>query len=275
MDFVSVLSSPIWAVIAAIATVIAIFISIRQQQRKGISYKVVTDTPLLSLKEEVKGRVQVLFDAKPVGNSRLVVLKIFNSGNVPILPTDYIEPIKLGFGVNTEILDSEVLETVPTDIKDKAKAPNTKDDIGGVMLEPLLLNSRDSITLKVLLAQTHLTKEVKVTGRIVGIKQILNVDKLPPIFLPLARTFTYVSYIVFLAIIIYLQFSRYERSFINILISILTIIILALIYIFVYTIIAAIINSIVRKESVVISIKYMVRKIMELGRYMVYGSEKR
>src|ERR1700720_1277119 len=106
MDFLSIVSSPIWAVIAAIATVAAIFISIRQHQRKAISYKVISDTPLLSLKEEVKSRVQVLFDARPVRNTRLVVIKILNSGNVPILLTDYHDPIKIGFGDNAEILDA-------------------------------------------------------------------------------------------------------------------------------------------------------------------------
>lgn len=184
MNFPSILSNPIWAVIAAIAAVVAIFISIKHHQRKAISYKIVSDTPLLSLKEEVKSRVQVLFDAKPVSNTRLVVLKVFNSGNVPIEVKEFEnnEPIKIDFGNSTEILDAELLESFPSDIKDKAKV-TFKDEIGGVMLEPLLLNSKDSVTLKVLLAQTHLSKEIKVTARIVGVHQILNVDKLPPIFL--------------------------------------------------------------------------------------------
>ena len=274
MDFLAILSSPAWAVIAAIATVVTIFISIRQHQRKAISYKVISDTPLLSLKEEVRSRVQVLFDAKPVGNTRLVVLKILNSGNVPILSTDYDDPIKIGFGDNAEILDAELLESVPSDIKDKAKAP-FKDDIGGVILEPLLLNSKESITLKILLAQAHLSKEIKVTARIVGINQIVNIDKLPPIFLPIARTFTYFSYILFLAFIISLQFSKYEHSFLTVVALILLIAFYAIIYIFAFTIFASIGYSFMGKEKITISIRFMFRKFKDLIRYMIYGSEKK
>jgi len=273
MNFTLILSSPIWAVVAAIATIVAILISIKQQQRKAVSYKVISDTPILSLKEEVKSRVQVLFDAKPVGNTRLVVLKILNSGNIPILPSDYIDSIKLSFGADSEILDAEVLETVPSDMKDKAKAP-LKDDIGSVTLEPILLNSKESITLKVLLAQTHLTKEIKVAARIVGVSQIPNVDKLPPIFLPAARTFTYFSYIIFLISIVYLQVSRYEHSFINDLILILSFILYAIIYVFIYTILASIGYSFITRESFFIAIRYMVSKLVDLLRYMIYGSVK-
>jgi hypothetical protein len=68
------------------------------------------------------------------------------------------------------------LESVPGEIKETAKSA-LKMNVGSVTLEPLLLNARDSITLKILLAQTPLTKEVRVNGRIVGINQILNLNK--------------------------------------------------------------------------------------------------
>ena len=93
------LSNPGWqiainAAIGLLTIIVSIIIYRRQRNRRSITYEVVSDTPILSLKEEIKGRVQVLFDTKPVGEVRLVILKIWNSGDSPILPNEYIEPIK-------------------------------------------------------------------------------------------------------------------------------------------------------------------------------------
>ena len=100
---------------------------------------------LLSVNEEVKGEVKILYKNKSVSNVRLIILKIWNSGSTPILPQEYIDPIKFEFEENEEILDADVLETVPSNIKDKAKA-SMKLDTKSVTFEPLLLNSKDSIT---------------------------------------------------------------------------------------------------------------------------------
>ncbi|MGZ6356482.1 MAG: hypothetical protein ACXWOX_18060, partial [Ktedonobacteraceae bacterium] len=78
------------------------------------------DTYKVSFQKELKDRVQLLFDKKPIENARLVLLKIWNSGNVPIQIDDYDKnnPIMFDFGEHAEILDADVLETVPTHIKD-------------------------------------------------------------------------------------------------------------------------------------------------------------
>jgi hypothetical protein len=119
-------------------SIVSVVIYRRQQSRKGIIYKVISNAPLFSLKEEVKGKIKVLFGTKAVNNARLVILKIWNSENTPILPNEYMDPIRVRFGSNVEILDAEVLEAVPSDIKDKAKA-SLKLDTDSVVLEPLLL----------------------------------------------------------------------------------------------------------------------------------------
>jgi hypothetical protein len=118
------LSSTVWQIISNVAIgLITISVSVllfrKQIKRKGISYQVVSDAPVLSIKEEIKGRVQVLFDTKSVSDARMVILKIWNSGNTDILPSEFVDPIKFSFGEKAEILDAEILETVPINIKDK------------------------------------------------------------------------------------------------------------------------------------------------------------
>jgi hypothetical protein len=250
-------------------SIVSVVIYRRQQSRKGVIYKVISNTPLLSLKEEAKGKIKVLFGTKPVNNARLVILKVWNSENTPILPNEYIDPIRVKFGDNVEVLDAEVLEAVPSDIKDKAKA-SLKLDKDSVVLEPLLLNSKDSITLKFLLAQTPLTEEVQLSARIVGVNQIIDVHKFFPITRPLARVFTYFSYFVFLIAAIYFLLSRYEPSFNTKILYLLIFIICALMYILLFIIFGSLVYAIAYKESYFSSIKFLISKFVDLVKFMVY-----
>ncbi len=49
---------------------LTIFVSVliyrKQQSRRSITYKIITDTKIFSLRDEVKSRVKVFFDDKPV-----------------------------------------------------------------------------------------------------------------------------------------------------------------------------------------------------------------
>jgi hypothetical protein len=76
-----------------LSSVISVTIYHKQQSRKGITYRVTSDTPLLSLREEVKGKIKVLVGTNSVSNARLIMLKIWNSGNAPILPRGNIKVI--------------------------------------------------------------------------------------------------------------------------------------------------------------------------------------
>src|SRR2546421_9972889 len=148
MDF---LLSPIWAIIAAIAAVIIIPITIRLRERKVLAYEVIANTTILSVQEGkyVKGRVQVLLDNKPVRNVQIVVLRIWNSGNAPIKREDFDNhnPIEVDLGKEAEVLEAEVLETIPNNIEAEVKA-SLKIDSGSVKITPILFNSQNSIKLR-------------------------------------------------------------------------------------------------------------------------------
>lgn len=163
------LRDPVWqfvGVVVGIATfVIAIF---WQQKRKKIAYEIISNTRLLSVKDEVKSRLQILFDQQPVNNLNLVILKIYNAGNEPIPPEDYKDKLAIEFGDSAQILEAEVVEVSPKNIQ--AKIDQTPNSIS---LTPLLLNAGDSIKLKILLAKYS---HIHVTGRIAGVNQISGAD---------------------------------------------------------------------------------------------------
>jgi len=164
-----ILRDPIWQFVGAAFGFAAIILSIilyrTQRRRKALSFDIITfPTPLLSVDNEVKGKVQVLFDGKPVQDVYLVTLKFINSGDVPIVSADYVRPISLSFGESAQILTAEVVETDPVNLEASVKIEATR-----AVLEPVLLNGGDSITLKFLVSGFDM---IEFDGRIVGVKDV-------------------------------------------------------------------------------------------------------
>ncbi len=153
------------AIIAIIAIVVTIILYLIQRQRKSLSWEIISNTPLLSIDEEIRGDLQVLFAGKPVHDVQLIIFKIINSGNVPIKSTDYERPIKLKFGENALILTAKVTEKTPSSLETPIKNEGTS-----VVLEPTLMNEGDSFTIKMLVNQFD--DQITVNGRIEGVKDI-------------------------------------------------------------------------------------------------------
>ena len=149
-------------------------IFIPQVIRKEISWQIISNTlvsPVAGNKVKNEDKVQIIYNGTPKSDARLVVVRLWNSGNVPISPQDYDNnnPIKFDFGEKAEVLDVEVLATSPSSLKDTVKEHLVLND-GSVLLDPLLLNRQDSIILKLLLAQFE--GDVMVNARIAGVNQI-------------------------------------------------------------------------------------------------------
>jgi len=165
------LRDPIWQFLSVVVAVVALLLTYllfrMQQNQKKISYEVISSRAAISVGDEVKGRIQILLDGTPVNDVYLVILKICNTGNIPILSTEYDQPITFNFGKGSKVLDVEIFDSMPSDIR-----VSVKIDIEKIVLEPLLLNSKDSFKLKVML--TNFRDEINASARIVGVKQILS-----------------------------------------------------------------------------------------------------
>ena len=181
-EIFEILRDSIWGfVIGLVVIILMIIIYKLQRRRKTLSYEIVSNTPLFNVHGEIKGRLQVIFDGKPINDKvHLVMVKIINSGNTPIKPDDYIHPISVNLGESAQILASEVYKTNPENIEASIKFkliieedsnnPNIATMKSEVILNPTLLNGGDSITLKIL--TTQIADDIIVDGRIVGVKKI-------------------------------------------------------------------------------------------------------
>jgi hypothetical protein len=152
-------------IVSIIAIVVTVIIYFRQKNFKEISYEIISESSLLSISKEVESKLQILFDGKPVKGVHLILLRIANTGNLPIIPSDYIRNLSILFSGNVNILSAEITNRSPNDI-DTTIVIND----GNITFSPSLLNSEDSIILKALVSQFDGTIDVR--GRITGVKNI-------------------------------------------------------------------------------------------------------
>lgn len=147
-------------VVGLLGTVLTYIIFRQQQTRKILTYDVISDTRLASIQKSLGNKVEVTFEGKAVDELRLIIIKLWNSGNVTVKPDDFYEPIVFSFE-NGHVLDSDIVEELPENINASVEYNEWQ-----VTLMPTFLNPKDSITIKILLDGT--VGKINVKGRIVN-----------------------------------------------------------------------------------------------------------
>lgn len=179
MDF---LRDPIWTFVGVVAAVLigfgGIWVTMWLRNRKALSYEVVSAFPIVTVNHAAKTlteAIEIRYHGMPVKDVQLVVVRIWNSGNVAIAPDDYVKTgnyvrsIEVSFG--GQVLAAGVVSTVPPMDPNELLMPGgTGPDTTSVKFQPILLNPKDTITLTALV--TNYTGKVEVTGRIVGVSAI-------------------------------------------------------------------------------------------------------
>lgn len=160
-------------IIALITLVVGLVIGIITIQvanrRKELKYSIISLAPLVSLHEDIQSKVQVLFDGKMVRDVQMVLIEIYNSGNLPILANEYDTPLRIIVDKDAKILATSIIRTEPKGIK----IPPPEFNDTRVKFTPFLLNGGDRIRVKMLV--TQLNNPPHLTGRIVGVSEIKQV----------------------------------------------------------------------------------------------------
>jgi hypothetical protein len=166
------LTNPLIIIFAFIIAIILLaLLFLRLRPNKTIFFRLLSDTIALSIQEEVKGDLQVLYKGEEVkGDIHLVILRIWNASSDPILPEEYKgNSIKLNFGKEAKILSVQVSDSKPQTIKEEVEDKQSiKLDGNKVVLEPIWLNTDNTLTLKVLLTDFYGVISTDETRIIVG-----------------------------------------------------------------------------------------------------------
>jgi hypothetical protein len=195
-----ILRDPIWTfvsvIVAAIFGVISIVLFIKQRRSKKLSYQVLTNTSLLSVASQIKQRVRITLDDKPVEDVSLVEIEIANSGNVPIASGDFEEPITINFGAEAEVLPTPTISSSKPSTLKPALTYKSAD----ITINPVLLNQGDSFIIKALVSRFQ---KLVIDGRIVGVRDIrMTAQGESPLFLKITVLAFVVSYTLQLLILL-------------------------------------------------------------------------
>jgi len=172
----NIFNAPFWEPLGVIGSLVlgitTIVLTFKLKKRKAISYQILSDTLVTSIKKEVEKDIEILYKGKKAKDVRLVILKIWNSGNVPIVSKDYEKPITF---INSELIDNQkilyvdITKTLPENLGIKIVWDPAHKSIG---FDKVLLNENDSVTVQLLLSDYK--DKISVEGRLVGgtIKEI-------------------------------------------------------------------------------------------------------
>jgi hypothetical protein len=170
------LRDQIWQFIGVVFSVVAILISLymfaAQRKRKSLVSDIIDYFSFLSLKGISQEKFHITYGDEQVHNLYILVLKIWNDGDVPILQSDFTEPLRVYICGEIKILEVGTLETVPLNLN-----PQISIAENACVISPLLLNKGDSILLKFILSEGSTASTfsgVDIFSRIAGINQVAS-----------------------------------------------------------------------------------------------------
>lgn len=171
-----ILRDPLWQAVGALLAIAALVGSIvifqLQRHRRGVAFAVLSRSQLLTVREELEGKLQVLYEGEPVRSLSLLMVRVWNSGNQPILVSDFERPIAFSTGMGSCILSAAV-----TDVNPRGFILEVAVEGAVVTLSPALLNPGDAISLKLLVRDMN--GGLIPSCRIVGVKSIRSDDGRP------------------------------------------------------------------------------------------------
>lgn len=166
------LRDPVWQFIGAVFGAAALFAMVwfylREKRRKALSYRILSNVPLVQYQKEYEDRLTIFFDEVRVHDLHLVVIEVVNSGDIPIEASDFVEPLQFSFGEQAVILGGFVTQRKPSYLSPSVETipPHT------VRVNPLLMNPGDSFQL---VAQgTRFDSELDAKARIVGVSDLTS-----------------------------------------------------------------------------------------------------
>ena len=141
------LQSPLWQGIGAVVSIVALLVSTfitydiyqKSAQFSELTIERVSSFNPIYFGEDARKRVAMIVNEEIVSDVRVYYYSLRNTGKVPIVPSDFIEPIKVSAKKPFRILTVEKEESDPKNLSISWK----KVDESSFQIKPLLLNPGD------------------------------------------------------------------------------------------------------------------------------------
>lgn len=182
------LGHPTWQGVGVIITVIGLIISTYiayDIYRRSIQFSAVTiekryNYNPIDFGKETKNRIAMLIDGNVTESVDVYLYSFANSGRSPILPTDYIEPIRVSVKEPWKLIAVDTDFSAPENIKLTWNKVTTNT----FEMKPSLFNPGDNIGIIMFISNTEKSKsndqdipDIQWTGRIVNIPSIRATER--------------------------------------------------------------------------------------------------
>jgi hypothetical protein len=150
-----------------------------QTGRKALGYRVAAAS---LIRDTARGRLTIFFADREVSSVALITVTLVNVGSQPIRREDFDGPLRIQYGDHAEVLDADVISVEPASLSPELSLPvdgNEQESAArrSVEITPLLLNSRDSISIETIVdGHDGSVDSVTVDGRIAGIAELERFD---------------------------------------------------------------------------------------------------
>jgi hypothetical protein len=162
---------PMWTFVGSLFAILAVLVAIAvffaQRKIKRLSYEITSNTQLIGVKDEIQGKVQVLYEGEEVKNVHLLTLRFTNNGNQSISSGDYERSLGVTVNPEAKILTYEIIDEEPNKLGAAVSLEGNK-----LIISPVLLNAKDAFSIKALVSDLQGRPEID--GRINGIKSIMK-----------------------------------------------------------------------------------------------------
>lgn len=164
------LRDSVWTFIAAILALLALIFSVYtyfgNRETKSLRIEILSNSPLISMDDNITKDITVLYKDRPVRAVSLILVRLENSGNVPIRENDYSSPIVFSLASNAEVGEASIVETKPNSIEiSPAKIATNQTELSNSLLNP-----GDQVLLRILALNNDGT--LNITARIAGISEV-------------------------------------------------------------------------------------------------------
>ena len=164
------LRDPLWQFVGVVLGIGASVVIYRLQKlNKRLAYEIISRTTLLTVREELENKVQVLYDGSPVQSLTVFPVRVWNAGSEPIRSSDFERPLSFSAAAPAQILTVDTAAVLPGSL-----TPELVFEAHSLTVAPMLLNPGDSLTLKVLVKDA--SASLKPDARIVGVTRLQDGD---------------------------------------------------------------------------------------------------
>jgi hypothetical protein len=152
----------------AISIWVSIYIFIKQKKSKKLGFITMLNYNMFNIKEIVKEKISITYAGEKAEYLRLIILKIVNNGDLPIIKTDFENEIQIIFNKNSKLIDAEIIQKSPENIDLNFKIKSDK-----ILIEPCLINPKDFFIIRAILNSAE--DNFFVNSRIAGIEMIKEI----------------------------------------------------------------------------------------------------